>query len=165
MTGTRLTTARPPWTREGLLASVLLAASYFAAALGKRRRAAVWLPLVHGSLYRRFVNSAHRWQHRRVTALSQNSVRHRRSGGVGSNTMAKLKVRKATLPWIFVGLSCIALIVLHQSTSHLATDRDAHYKEELQRLRELAGTQITTHQTTRPSAPARQRPLSTVPTT
>ena len=69
-------------------------------------------------------------------------------------SMAKLKVRKATLPWIFVGLSCIALLVLHRSTSHLATDRDAHYKEELQRLRELAGTQITTHQTTRPPAPA-----------
>ena len=68
--------------------------------------------------------------------------------------MAKLKVRKATLPWIFVGLSCVALLVLHRSTSHLATDRDAHYKEELQRLRELAGTQITTHQTTRPPAPA-----------
>ena len=41
--------------------------------------------------------------------------------------MAKLKVRKATLPWIFVGLSCIALLVLHQSTTQL-TDRDAHYK-------------------------------------
>ena len=47
--------------------------------------------------------------------------------------MAKLKVRKATLPWIFVGLSCVALLVLHQSTSQL-TDHDAHYKEELQRL-------------------------------
>ena len=68
--------------------------------------------------------------------------------------MVKLKVRKATLPWIFVGLSCVALLVLHRSTSHLATDRDAHYKEELQRLRELAGTQITTHATTRPPAPA-----------
>ena len=63
--------------------------------------------------------------------------------------MAKLKVRKATLPWIFVGLSCIALLVLHQSTSQL-TDRDARYKEELQRLRALAdAAQITTHATTR----------------
>ena len=69
--------------------------------------------------------------------------------------MAKLKVRKATLPWIFVGLSCVALLVLHRSTSHLATDRDAHYKEELQRLRALAdAAQITTHGTTRPPAPA-----------
>ena len=70
-------------------------------------------------------------------------------------SMAKLKVRKATLPWLFVGLSCVALLVLHRSTSHLATDRDAHYKEELQRLRALAdAAQITTHQTTRPPAPA-----------
>ena len=69
--------------------------------------------------------------------------------------MAKIKLRKATLPWIFVGLSCIALLVLHRSTSHLATDRDAHYKEELQRLRALAdAAQITTHATTRPPAPA-----------
>ena len=57
--------------------------------------------------------------------------------------MAKIKLRKATLPWLFVGLSCIALLVLHRSTSHLATDRDAHYKEELQRLRAVSYTHLT----------------------
>ena len=44
--------------------------------------------------------------------------------------MTKIKLRKATLPWLFVGLSCLALLVLHQSTSQL-TDRDARYKEEI----------------------------------
>lgn len=69
--------------------------------------------------------------------------------------MAKLKVRRATLPWLFVGLSCAALFVLHHSTSQLATDRDQHYREELRRLRAIVGsTQTAPAMTTRPPRPA-----------
>ena len=81
----------------------------------------------------------------------------------------KLKCRKATLPWLTSSdLRCLALLVLHRSTSHRSTDRDARYKEELQRLpRELSpDAQITgprQHATTAAGASPQPRPSSTVP--